>query len=269
VLLELDSRPESVTLVRGMLGGVGETLRLDSELLDDVRTAVSEACNNVVIHAYGDGTGPLIVDCEITADRLEVRVRDRGRGIRGIAAAADRMGVGLAVISALSDRAEFSSAPGGGTEVRMAFEVDLAGVDLADGAELNGDGWPEGLDGDVVVRLAPPDLLAGVLAGISRGLAARARFSVDRLSEIDPVTDAIAAHASDATNGNRIGFAIASDERRLELAIGPFVDGSGDRLDEQLRAEPPTSPLALLADEVTTESRGDAELLRVVLTDQR
>ncbi len=179
------------------------------------------------------------------------------------------MGVGLAVISALSDRAEFSSAPGGGTEVRMAFEVDLAGVDLADGAELNGDSWPGGLDGDVVVRLAPPDLLAGVLAGVSRGLAAQARFSVDRLSEIDPVADAIAAHANDATNGNRIGFAIASDERRLELAIGPFVDGSGDRLDEQLRAEPPTSPLALLADEVTTESQGDAELLRVVLTDQR
>ena len=52
VRLELDSRPETLTLVRGMLGGVGELLAVDPELLDDLKTAVSEACNNVVLHAY-------------------------------------------------------------------------------------------------------------------------------------------------------------------------------------------------------------------------
>jgi hypothetical protein len=219
------------------------------------------------MHAYGEEIGVLRVDCEIEPDRIQVRVRDFGQGMRGLAASPDRMGVGLAVISALSSQAEFSSAPDGGTEVRMSFSADLTKAGLAGGAELNGAGWPEGLDGDVVVRLAPMDLLAGILARVSRGLAARARFSVDRLSELDPVADAVAAHARSAMAGDRIGFAIASDERRLELAIGPFRDGSGDRLDEQLNAEPPASPLALLADEVTTESQGDAELLRVVVAD--
>ena len=59
--LELDSRPETLTLVRGMLGGIAELLTMDAELLDDLKTAVSEACNNVVLHAYPEGSGPLSV----------------------------------------------------------------------------------------------------------------------------------------------------------------------------------------------------------------
>ena len=53
VRLELDSRPERVALVRGMLVGLGGLLAWDAVLVDDLKTAVSEACNNVVLHAYG------------------------------------------------------------------------------------------------------------------------------------------------------------------------------------------------------------------------
>ena len=59
VRLELDSRPETLTLVRGVLAGVAELIGLDPELLDDLKTAVSEACNNVVMHAYDGVAGPL------------------------------------------------------------------------------------------------------------------------------------------------------------------------------------------------------------------
>jgi anti-sigma regulatory factor (Ser/Thr protein kinase) len=121
VRLELDSRPESVTLVRGMLVGIGEELALEAELLDDLKTAVSEACNNVVMHAYGDAVGPMTVDFELEGGQIEVSVRDHGGGIRGVSASHDRMGVGLAVISALADRSEFVNLPEGGTEVRMSF----------------------------------------------------------------------------------------------------------------------------------------------------
>src|SRR5258707_5799480 len=55
--LQLDSSPETLTLVRGALGGMADLLSLDVELLDDLKTAVSEACNNVVMHAYGGGSG--------------------------------------------------------------------------------------------------------------------------------------------------------------------------------------------------------------------
>ena len=53
VRLRLESRPQTLTIVRGMLGGVAELLSIDPELLDDLKTSVSEACNNVVLHAYG------------------------------------------------------------------------------------------------------------------------------------------------------------------------------------------------------------------------
>ena len=119
--LELSSRPESVTLVRVMLGGIAEWFSFDPELLDDLKTAVSEACNNVVMHAYGDETGPLVVSLAVTADGAEVTVRDWGSGIQHVAPSQDRIGVGLAVISALAKRAEFLSPNDGGTEVRMLF----------------------------------------------------------------------------------------------------------------------------------------------------
>ena len=61
VYLGLESRPQTLTIVRGMLAGVAEPLGFDAELLDDLKTAVSEACNNVVLHAYGGEPGPMLV----------------------------------------------------------------------------------------------------------------------------------------------------------------------------------------------------------------
>jgi serine/threonine-protein kinase RsbW len=269
VRLELESRPESVTLVRGMLAGVGEALDLDAELVDDVRTAVSEACNNAIIHAYGGRTGLLRIECEIEPDRLQVRVRDFGRGMHGVSAVTDRMGVGLAVISALADQAEFTSMPDGGTEVRMAFAADLQKANLPAGVELNGDGWSDGLDGEVTAQVAPTELLSAVLGRISRSLAARARFSVDRLSDLYPVAEAIAAHARDAVTVDRVGFSVASADRRIELTIGPLADGASERLQARLGRGKTGSALALLADDVSAERRGDFELMRVVVADHR
>ena len=53
-----------------MLGGMAELLAMDPELLDDLKTAVSEACNNVVLHAYPDGSGPLTVSLNVPNARL-------------------------------------------------------------------------------------------------------------------------------------------------------------------------------------------------------
>ena len=79
VSLELASRAENLTLVRGMIGGVGELLAIDPELLDDVKTAVSEACNNVVMHAYHGDSGPLVVSLYAQPDGIAVAVRDQGQ----------------------------------------------------------------------------------------------------------------------------------------------------------------------------------------------
>ena len=266
VRLELDSRPESVTLVRGMLVGIGEELALEAELVDDLKTAVSEACNNVVMHAYGDAVGPMTVDVELeqASDRIEMSVRDHGDGIRGVSASRDRMGVGLAVISALADRSEFVTPPDGGTEVRMSFSGRATKPALERAELQDGHDWPKNLDGDVVARVSSTQLLKGVLGRVARAMAAQAHFTVDRFSELYPVTDALAAHARAAASSRGIGFAIARGNRRIELTIGKFRNGSSAGLSQETE---PASPIKLLADEVSVERDGASEVLRVVVSD--
>src|SRR5436305_12138 len=107
VRLELISRPEAARLVRSMTTAAGEALAFDSELLGDVNTAVSEACNNVIQHGYAEGPGPFSVELAACPHGIEMRVRDRGRGIRPPVPERDGLKVGLALMSALADRAEF------------------------------------------------------------------------------------------------------------------------------------------------------------------
>jgi serine/threonine-protein kinase RsbW len=271
VSLELESRPETLTLVRGMLAGVAELLAMDPELLDDLKTAVSEACNNVALHAYPDGTGSLTVLLMSTTEGIEVIVRDQGLGISEQAASDDRVqGVGLPVIRALSTKAEFRARPEGGTEARMLFAGKRAGRSLFEMPEAAApdDGWSNQLTGDAVVSVSPVALLSGVLGRISRALAATARFSLDRFSDVYLVTDAISAHASRASAANRIAFAISAGGRRLELTVGPFRKGSGRTLQAEATGESHT-PLRMLSDKIELiPSEGD-ELLQVVMIDHR
>src|SRR5689334_17578604 len=158
VRLDLDSRPETLTLVRGALGGVADQLALDPELLDDLKTAVSEACNNVVMHAYDDAPGPLDVLLFTRQDAIEVVIRDEGSGIDAIPAADDRLqGVGLPVIRALTQHSEFNSLPAGGTEVRMVFAGEREGKRLfrKPARAAPEEQWTDQLSGDAVVSLSP------------------------------------------------------------------------------------------------------------------
>lgn len=126
IRLELAGVPESVALARSVIRTVCRAAAIDRELMDDVRTAVSEACNNVVLHAYPAAPGPLIFSMAVRADAVEVVVRDRGCGIRPGPARNRGLGMGVALINSLADRAEFETAPGTGTEVRMTFRRPVA-----------------------------------------------------------------------------------------------------------------------------------------------
>src|ERR1700730_15859117 len=103
VMLELESRPESLVLVRGMLVGVADRLGFDSELVHNLKTVVSEACNNVILHAYDGKAGPLAVSRETAPDAVEAVVRGWGGGSRDVTPSEDRFHVGLAVLSAIAD----------------------------------------------------------------------------------------------------------------------------------------------------------------------
>ena len=261
--LRLNSRPESAGLVRAAIGGVAAPFRLRAELVGDLKTTISEACNNAVEHAYRGQSGAIAVHLNIGLESVDVSVRDWGGGFHQLAPAGDRLRVGLPLINALANRAEFLTAPGNGTEVRMGFDIRhdprrdklLALVEESEDLEA-WTPWRRGLSGDVVVTLLPRELLAGVLEPLTSALAARLRFSLERFSDMYLVMREIAGHVRSTASSKRISFALGVGEQELDLTIGPLRGGSARELDEHV---------AGLADELETEPIARSELLRVVL----
>jgi serine/threonine-protein kinase RsbW len=124
VRLTLPARPEGVGVVRQALAGMADALDFDAAVLADMKMAVSEACTNVVVHAYDDGDGVLEVDMLADDAGLTIRVRDHGSGIHPTATRTREvpaLGLGLPLIAALSDAFELRGSAGEGTEVRMTF----------------------------------------------------------------------------------------------------------------------------------------------------
>jgi serine/threonine-protein kinase RsbW len=115
--------PESVPLVRHALRVYLERFDLSDDRIAEITLAVTEACSNVVVHAYRDdcvGDLEVIVEDE-PGDGVIVRVRDRGTGLEP-RADSPGLGVGLPVIHAIADSVEVHTVDDGhGTELRMHF----------------------------------------------------------------------------------------------------------------------------------------------------
>ena len=270
VHLRLHSTPETLTLVRGVLGALSEMLSLDPELLDDLKTAISEACNNVVVHAYGGDAGPLEVALYVTPALLVAVIADQGVGIPAQSQAEEAgSGVGLPLMRALSDRLDFTAPPGGGTEVRLEFDAHRGGEELfVAPAQVAGENdWARRLEGDAVVSLSPLAFVGPVLGRLARALAARARFSLDRFSDVYLVTDAIAAHVARTSCGERVGFSISTEVRRLEMVVGPLRPGSGEGLQAGRHLREAVSALTALSDALESRPTEGGEVLAVVMTD--
>jgi serine/threonine-protein kinase RsbW len=121
VRLSLPARPENVAVIRHVLGAFAESLNLPLDLVEDMRLAVTEACTNVVRHAYHDGEpGPIDVVIRPHDDRLELIVSDRGHGI-GPSPDAAGPGLGLPLIAALADTLDIEHAPHRGSRLAMSF----------------------------------------------------------------------------------------------------------------------------------------------------
>jgi len=122
--LKLPARAENVAVVRHAFGGFAEGLSVDEQTLADIKLAVTEACTNVVIHAYEDGEeGDLEVDASIDDQLLTVVIRDNGRGIVP-RPDSPGLGLGLPLIATLAASLELGRDHGDHTEVRMTFRLD-------------------------------------------------------------------------------------------------------------------------------------------------
>lgn len=107
-------------MVRYVLDALAEALSLPAAVSEDMRLAVTEACTNVVRHAYADGAGAIDVVMRPTNDALEIIVADGGRGI-GPSADTDGPGLGLPLIAALADSLEIERSASAGSRLVMSF----------------------------------------------------------------------------------------------------------------------------------------------------
>ncbi len=231
VRLDLINRAENVLLVRETLTGVAEATGLDASDLNDVRTAVTEACNNVVLHAYAGEEGPLEVEIAVDPRRLDVIVRDHGVGINGGAAPSEgEPGIGIPVIQALSDEVDFTEPAGGGTEVRMEFAAnDVRGLQAPTGEDAGAAARPPEA-ATAMISIAPAELARAVVPRVLCAFAARAHFSTDRISDSQLLADALVAHASDSLADGYLSIAVDVEPRDIELRVGPLAAGRAERL---------------------------------------
>jgi serine/threonine-protein kinase RsbW len=131
ICLSMPARAEHVAVVRQVVGALASAVGLDETGVDDVKLAVTEACTNVVRHAYRDAEGRLEVTLAADDGRLVVTVADHGRGIARAAAHDDSTGLGLPLMRTLAAEFEVTDIPDDGTQVRMAFEAGTGTLEAA------------------------------------------------------------------------------------------------------------------------------------------
>jgi serine/threonine-protein kinase RsbW len=264
--LVLPSQAENVALVRRALAGVVDVLGLGDARLLDINAAVSEACNNVVVHAYEGKDGPMDIYLSIRPSELEVIVRDDGVGIRpnvpepGL----EVQGLGLSLIHALTDRVEFLGGMGEGTEVRMGFAFENGTEGLSNGEGGDGNEAPPP-PGELSITVSSGPLAAPVLGRVIAMLAARAEFSLEGISEAELVTDALAAHAPRAIVGDRIQLGIDRPDGQLVVRVGPLTEGGATRVVQASALEDLPPVLERLTEQHSVEGSQDGELLCLVL----
>jgi len=266
----LDGRAENVALVREVLAGLADEVDFGFAL-DDVKAAVSEACNNVVVHAYEGDAGPLEVEVRLRPPELEVLVRDRGVGIRGDGEPA--AGIGLAVIEALTSRSELRENADRGLEVAMLFDIPEPDTPLdlqLDAAAPEGT-HELGVDGELEVAIAitPAALASAILTRLVGALAARAGFSIDRLSDAQLVTDALAARVAPVLDGSYLNVGIEVLERTVALRVGHLREGGSASLLAGETIGEPGPLIERLTDAIEVSQAGTREMLRLVMRDAR
>lgn len=133
VKIEFLSRSANEGFAR--LAAAGFAAQLDPTLdeLGDIKTAVSEAVTNAIVHAYPNEIGRIMLKLRLTeGNTLELTVRDWGRGIENVEEArqplfttggAERSGMGFTIMESFMDNLHVKSAPGRGTTVVMRKRI--------------------------------------------------------------------------------------------------------------------------------------------------
>ncbi len=132
VVISLPATAEYVDIVRLNLYGVASKMGFSYEEIEDMKVAISEACNNSVLYAYKESNGLMEVTFETVGDALSITVRDEGESFDSWGMAGQRQGLhnkelneaqigglGFYLMQALMDEVSVENEAGKGTKVVM------------------------------------------------------------------------------------------------------------------------------------------------------
>ena len=131
--VEFPSRSANEALARAVVACFAAQLDPTLDELGDIKTAVSEAVTNCIVHAYRDTIGPITVRCRVLPDNvLDIVVKDKGCGIADVAAARkpmfttggeERSGMGFTIMESFMTSLRVTARPGKGTSVHMKRRI--------------------------------------------------------------------------------------------------------------------------------------------------
>ena len=132
--LKFESRSVNEAFARQAVGAFAAQLDPTMEELGDIKTVVSEAVTNAIVHGYADKTGFITVTVRLFEGRmLEIKIKDAGRGIANVEQARQpmfttgddtRSGMGFTIMETFMDKLRVRSAPGKGTVVTMTKTLE-------------------------------------------------------------------------------------------------------------------------------------------------
>ena len=130
--LKIDSLSANEEFARVVVAVFASRMNPTLEEIDDIKTAVSEAVTNAVIHGYQNGEGKISIEAAVEENVLSVTVSDDGVGIQNIEQAMEpmfstlpdeRSGMGFSFMEAFMDQVDVISSPGKGTSVIMRKKI--------------------------------------------------------------------------------------------------------------------------------------------------
>lgn len=127
--LEIESRSVNESFARAAVAAFASQLDPNVEEISDIKTAVSEAVTNCIVHGYSDKVGKIYITANIFKNgKFRVKIKDKGCGIEDVKQAmeplftslgGERAGLGFAVMESLCDKITVKSAPQKGTTVTL------------------------------------------------------------------------------------------------------------------------------------------------------
>ncbi len=255
--MTLPAESANVALVRHAISGVAEDGGMDEERIADLKTVVTEACMNVVVHAYPHGSGLMRIDVTPEEDALLITVSDSGAGIRpsvDLDEPGSSLRLGFSLISRLCSSFAISGGLDRGTTISM--RLPMSGEDPNSPAAGED---PESLPGEVRIVASQPELLASMLSRAISAFAARRDLSVDQISDAILLADAISAGAPAVFEGGEPGLSLSDGDGGIDLRIGPLTESGATRLRQGLSLPEIGGSIESIAADVRTEKLDGGE----------